>query len=279
MKGKQKMEREQLLKGLNEAQGLMNQIITLQDKLAAQLQQFRKAEECKKPLNKMICCLMCFCVVWIFPGNILAGVIGVPINAIFRLDFDAQIAVANTLNVIISGVLGLIIGLWLNKTLVRRTASNNEVINQNNHRIEEYNKQLNLNNESLKKEIYHIQQQYAQNVAPWYPPNYCTLDAVEFFRSAVANYRANNVGEMVNLYEDYLHKNRLEQGQQQMIKQQKLNNILQVGSIMMQGATIGAINKNTDAVTGAVNRNTDAVTGAVNKNTNTLKDIRNILRK
>lgn len=47
-------------------------------------------------------------------------------------------------------------------------------------------------------------------VAPWYPPDYEHPKAAEFFLKAVRNYQADSIKEMVNLYEEHLHRNRME---------------------------------------------------------------------
>lgn len=61
--------------------------------------------------------------------------------------------------------------------------------------------------------------------------------------------------EAINLYLDEEHKRRMEQSQQEMlnkqesmIRQQKLNNILTVGSLVMQAGIQNAVNQNTAAV-------------------------------
>ena len=55
------------------------------------------------------------------------------------------------------------------------------------------------------------------------PPDYRYRQAMTFFYNALKNQRAMTMQEAVNLYEDYLHKNRMEQMQAEQI--QKLNEI------------------------------------------------------
>lgn len=57
------------------------------------------------------------------------------------------------------------------------------------------------------------------------PPDYRYRQAMDFFYSALRNQRAMTMQEAVNLYEDYLHKNRVEAMQAEQI--QKLNQINQ----------------------------------------------------
>ena len=88
----------------------------------------------------------------------------------------------------------------------------------------------------------------AAEVAPWYPMDYDSIDAVDFFLTAVRNHRASTVQEMVNLYETERHQRRMEQGQQQILQQQRIGNMLQLGNLFMQGQILNQaqqINANT----------------------------------
>jgi len=245
------MERAALLKGLQEAQGLMNQIVHLQNQLGETQTHFKAELKHRKPMNKVIpyvlCIIACFSII---TSKLVTMTLGLAIVLVLQplVGGDANaIMILNVINGFVSIVLGIIIGRQVRKFFVKRTERENLKTDQKNNEIKEYNRQVTAHIEQQKQKIYEVQRRYAQEVLSWYPQDYCTLDAVEFFISVVTNYRAGNIQEMVNLYEDHLHKCRMEEGQQQLLKQQKLNNILQVGSIMMQGATIGAINRNTDA--------------------------------
>ena len=144
-----------------------------------------------------------------------------------------------------------------------------------NRAVDNYNKMATEGNETAQiqeksalEELQKLQVVYQERLASWYPENYCCLDAAEFFYDAVKNYRADNLKEAINLYETTLHQRRVEDNQKQAIRQQKLNNLLTIGSIAMQGATLGAINNQTASMqnamndqTAAINRNTDAIRG------------------
>lgn len=102
--------------------------------------------------------------------------------------------------------------------------------------------------EQTKREIFTTQQRWAAEVAPWYPMDYDSIDAVDFFLTAVRNHRASTVQEMVNLYETERHQRRMEQGQQQILQQQRIGNMLQLGNLFMQGQILNQaqqINANT----------------------------------
>lgn len=50
------------------------------------------------------------------------------------------------------------------------------------------------------------------------PPDYSTIDAVEFFIAALENQRADTLKEAINLYEDQLHRDSLMQTQEKIIE-------------------------------------------------------------
>lgn len=115
-----------------------------------------------------------------------------------------------------------------------------------NKKIDTNNELARVNNENVKpqeqavlNELQQVQIAYRERVGYWYPDNYCSVEAVEFFYNSVMNYRADNLKEAINLYETFLHQRRVEDNQKKAIEQQKLNNLLSAGSLMMQGLALG----------------------------------------
>lgn len=148
----------------------------------------------------------------------------------------------------------------------------NRAVNNYNQMATEGNEAAQIQEQSALKELQKLQIVYQERLASWYPENYCCLDAAEFFYDAIKNYRADNLKEAVNLYETTLHQRRVEDNQKQAIRQQKLNNLLTIGNLAMQTATLGAINNQTASMqnamndqTSAINRNTDALRGIKDK--------------
>ena len=110
---------------------------------------------------------------------------------------------------------------------------------QLNIRIDKKNESIKINEEQpILNDLQKVQVEYREYLSSWYPENYCSVDAVEFFYNTIKNYRADSLKEAINLYETALHQRRVEANQEQSIKQQKLNNLLSVGSLVMQGATL-----------------------------------------
>ena len=90
------------------------------------------------------------------------------------------------------------------------------------------------------EDLQKVQIAYRERVAYWYPDNYCSLDAVEFFYNAVNNYRADSLKEAINLYETALHQRRVEDTQKQALKEQRFANM---ANLVMQGAAIGEMKR------------------------------------
>lgn len=126
-----------------------------------------------------------------------------------------------------------------------RTQRVNEEIAQRNSEIERYN-------DGIHNELYEIQAQAEQHVSrardiggTWFPVDYYFMDAVESFITVISNQRANSIQEMVNLYEDKRHKERVEERlkqisditeqsvreQQILSMQMTFSNILQLGQL------------------------------------------------
>lgn len=78
-----------------------------------------------------------------------------------------------------------------------------------------------------------------------YPKDYLYPEAIAYVLTVIKNHRANSVTEALNLYEEALHRQRVENAQQQMIQEQQHVQQLQilgtVANTLMHGATIGAI--------------------------------------
>lgn len=91
-----------------------------------------------------------------------------------------------------------------------------------------------------------------------------TIDAVDFFLTAVRNHRASTVQEMVNLYETERHQRRMEQGQQQILNQQRIGNMLQLGNLFMQGQVLSQAQQ-INANTASASSNLDWIANAMGK--------------
>ncbi|MGN0485249.1 MAG: hypothetical protein ACI4HI_17050 [Lachnospiraceae bacterium] len=120
-----------------------------------------------------------------------------------------------------------------------------------NETIDQQNKSVNQKIDATLLELAKVQEEYAKNCASWFPKNYCCVAAVDSFIYNIENYRADNLKEAVNLYEEELHRRRMEDSQKkildsqnamlnnqrQMIDQQNYANILAQSSLNAQRDT------------------------------------------
>lgn len=244
--------REELLNGLGEAINIIRQLAGVQEKLNNVRSSYRNTRPTKR-FN-------------------LIGIVGLIITGFWGL-FSLLGFMLGDIFVGIGFLLFLVLPHYLvfnhfNKKINKR-------INEENKKIVARNEQLKIQEQSILTELQQIQIIYRESIGQWYPENYCSLDAAEFFYNVINNYRADSIKEAINLYETHMHQQRVENNQQQAIKQQKLNNLLAAGSLVMQGATLGAINDQTNAI----NQQTSAIRGvgnSVNKVNDTLNKIRGV---
>lgn len=208
--------RDELLNGLSEASSIIKQLANIQQRLNQVRSQYKSIIPEKKmgTLAKVIIVLMALnCVFSLLQLNIWGIIVG---------------AVAT-------------VGVY---TVMKF------VYNKQNAKIDSENAKINVANENVKvqeqavlSDLQQVQSAYREKVSNWYPDNYCSVDAVEFFYNSVKNFRADNLKEAINLYETALHQKRVEDTQKQALQQQKLNNLLSAGSLIMQGAALGEMSR------------------------------------
>lgn len=145
----------------------------------------------------------------------------------------------------------------------------NESIAARNAQILVDNERIKAQEQTVLAELQQIQIAYREKIGSWYPSTYCYAEAAQFFYEVISNYRADNMKEAINLYENTLHQRRMEDNQKQMLKQQKLNNLLAAGSFVMQTAQVGAIQEHT----AAMNSQAEATRSAIGRNTDALNKI------
>ena len=149
---------------------------------------------------------------------------------------------------IIIFIIEIIVGLYIIKRLNAKIAEKNAAIESYNQGVlSEYNVTV--------QQINKMQTELAKIIDGWYPPSYCYFEAVDFFISAITNYKADNIKEAVNLFDTAEHRQRMENCQQQLvqgqrmliasqnqiiegqkvlIQQQKFTNMLQIQNMMLQ---------------------------------------------
>ena len=115
--------------------------------------------------------------------------------------------------------------------------------------LEPYRQQLISAQEKINaidRQMKQLAIRFAQECANYPAKNqYAYSEAAAYFYNYVHNGQATTLGEAVTLYENHLHQERMEQGQQQMLRQQQVSNVINAVSGF---ATVSAINQNTAAV-------------------------------
>lgn len=217
--------REELLNGLNDAVNILRQLVNDQHQLKKVRGQYRKIQPNLNWKNMRIAYIV-FIVVFLF-------YIYPSIAELFEFDsfFIPYITI----------ILVVYLGI---KSYCK---IKNKKIDKENEQIRTTNETTKVQEQQIVNEIEQIQQAYHDRVSWWYPSDYCSVDAAEFFYNVIKNYRADNIKEAINLYEVTLHQRRIESNQKQAIaqmeKQQKLNNLLAIGSIALQGAALGEMSR------------------------------------
>lgn len=204
--------REELLSGLNDAVSIIRQLSNIQTRLNQVRGQYKSILQNKK-MGKLAKFILIFLILNCVYNLVLFNIWGIIIGAVEL------------------GVAYVIIKFVYKKM--------NEKIDTDNQRIVAENENVKAQEQAVLNELQKVQIAYRERVSSWYPDNYCSVEAVEFFYNAVMNYRADNLKEAINLYETFLHQRRVEANQKKAVEQQKLNNLLSAGSLMMQGLALG----------------------------------------
>lgn len=248
-------EQTNLLPGITTAHDLMHQVVGLQNRINQLTTQFAAKTEKKTKRHPLLYAVLGFLIAFTLITSTPLKAITYPITLPFFATggMELQIMVWNVVNLVISVIIGAVLYKVIARTADKSRTQRNAAIDQGNAQVEANNQALARSIEQTKQEIFAVQQRWAAEVAPWYPMDYDNIEAVDFFLSAVRNHRVTTVQEMVNLYETEMHQRRMEAGQQQMIKQQRIGNMLQLGNLFMQGQILNQaqqINANTASASG-----------------------------
>lgn len=84
------------------------------------------------------------------------------------------------------------------------------MVETNNKTINSRNAERRKKISALESELDPIYVRWDKEASSWYPEDYKTLDAVEFFIKKLKNYQAETKAEVINLYDEYLHRENLE---------------------------------------------------------------------
>lgn len=259
-------EQENLLSSITTAHNLMHRVVSLQQRINQLTTQFATKTEKKTKRHPVLYAiggyLIAFTLITSTPLRVLTYPFTLPFFPIGGMEL--QTMVWNIVNLTVSAVIGAILYKVIAKTADKSRSQKNAAIDQSNQQVEANNHALAQSIEQTKQEIFAVQQQWASQVAPWYPMDYDSIEAVDFFLAAVRNHRATTVQEMVNLYETEMHQRRMEAGQQQIFSQQRIGNMLQLGNLFMQGQILNQAQQ-VNASTAGANSNLSWIANAMGK--------------
>ena len=264
MEGAALEEQEDLVARVSLARNLMHRVVSLQEHMNELSTQYAEAKEKRKKRPILYAVggfLVAFWLVTSTPLRMVTGLLTVPF---YNGDYDASVRLLNIVNLIVSAIVGVVLYRAIAAAADKNLERMNAAIDQNNAQVETNNQSVTQGIEQTKENIFAAQQRWATEVAPWYPVDYQSVDAVDFFYSAVRNHRATTVQEMVNLYETEMHQRRMEQGQQAMINQQSIGNMLQLGNLFMQGQILNQAQQ-INTSTASTSKNLDWITWKMGK--------------
>jgi Ca2+/Na+ antiporter len=213
--------RDELLNGLNDAVSIIRQLANIQQRLKQVRSQYKDLKPHKKMGIKLKILLVVLIVIEVM-SSLQSG----------------------NISSLIWGILGIAIVYIVVKVIYKKM---NEKIDADNQQITAENEQIKVQEQAVLNDLQNVQTLYQERVGYWYPDNYCSVDAVEFFYDAVNNYRADNIKEAINLYETTLHQKRVENTQKQALDTQKQalheQRLSNLASLVMQGQALGEMER------------------------------------
>lgn len=201
--------REELLNGLDDAVSVIRQLANVQQRLTNVRNEYKSHLPKTKREKRLSWCI--FIIVSFMIGGFLHGIIGWILGDFVYIG-------------------GFVAGFFIRK----------KYYEYKNEKIDQENQVIKGKEQAVLADLQKVQAVYREKVGYWYPANYCSVDAVEFFRDVISNYRADSLKEAINLYETTLHQRRLENTQKQALKEQRYANM---ANLVMQGAVLGEMSR------------------------------------
>ena len=185
------------------------------------------------------------------------NIIGIAVKSILSFDILSAVVFGSLAVVVVSISLGLghkFYPRWVDFINQLIDKENRERIKKNGMREAEYKRQVERNHEiQREKEQCELELNQATQVLSvfgqvWYPKDYYFLDAVDFFIASLENFKADNIKELVNLFDDTQFKatqlayqeEMLRLQQEQFINSKKMVELLRYNNYM-QAIQIGQL--------------------------------------
>ena len=179
-------EQASLLPGVATAHDLMHRVVALQQRINQLTTQFATKTEKKTKRHPVLYAIGGFLIAFtLITSTPLKVITYLPTLPFFSMGgTELQLAVWNIVNLIVSAIIGAILYKVIAKTADKSRSQKNAAIDQSNQQVEANNQALAQSIEQTKQEIFAVQQQWASQVAPWYPMDYDSIEAVDFFLAA-----------------------------------------------------------------------------------------------
>ncbi len=193
------MDRDRLITQLTEAQKILEAINVAQDECDEILSVLEALEKKANEITN--------------GSGILVIIPGIGL-AIIGSQFGSYGFMQGVIGFLIGGIIGLVIGALIDSALndKKRKAKGEAFYCENIEPLLEEKIKADKELEVLLNNEGYV------NIAKFIPDDYLHLHAINWFKTAVVNMRADSLKEAINLYEEMLHKQRLEDMQKEQIE-------------------------------------------------------------
>lgn len=120
--------------------------------------------------------------------------------------------------------------------------------------LNKINQEILENNAYLKKEANKLDAEIKQEVKKWnnmfpeFPKQYAYTYATNYFYQALETYRADNIKELINSFEEYLYRERMIDVQNKLIQEQRENNIIAKQNLYVNLANLNELRNQTQII-------------------------------
>lgn len=130
---------------------------------------------------------------------------------------------------------------------IRALKRRKDAINKINQEILENNAYLEEEANKLDAEIEKEVEKW-NNMFPEFPMQYAYTYATYYFYQALKTYRADNIKEVINSFEEYLYRERMIDAQNEIIQEQRANNIIAEQNLYVNLANLNELRNQTQVI-------------------------------
>ena len=120
--------------------------------------------------------------------------------------------------------------------------------------INKINQEILENNAYLEEEANKLDAEIEKEVEKWnnmfpeFPMQYAYTYATYYFYQALKTYRADNIKEVINSFEEYLYRERMIDAQNEIIQEQRANNIIAEQNLYVNLANLNELRNQTQVI-------------------------------